>query len=116
MCVGIVCISFKGPAVGSNGIGAGAKILKRDADVERRCCVVGSNGEGSPVVYKGGVDIAGLMQDPAQVDVGVGKLRLPFQNLAIGMHGLLRGGLLQSARARVDLLHGEGRFRCRFRC
>ena len=69
--VGVVRIDANGLLVGEQRLGRPPQVLEGDAEVERRRPVVGSRGERRRVVRLGRRGVAGLVEQPAEVDVRV---------------------------------------------
>ena len=82
-------------------------VLDCDCQIERRRRVVGAQPERGAVVALGLGQLARLVQQAAEVDVGVGVAGVERQRLTVSVHGVHRVGLLERSRDPVEIVGGD---------
>src|SRR3990172_6488931 len=81
---------------------APALIVERDPDVEEGLGVVRSRREREAVVVLGRLEVARLVQEPPQVQVGPVVPGIERQGAPVGLAGLLGGAVLEVACPLVE--------------
>ena len=88
MRFGELCVQLDRVLVRVHGFALAALILERDSQIERREGASGIAGESGPVFGLRGGQVAGLMQQTAEVDPGLQMLGSERQHAAVRLGGL----------------------------
>ena len=84
-----VWIVIDSVTVSGDSLSATAAILQQDAEIKVRQSVVGSLINGGAIVSFRLIEVAGLMIEPTEVEVGLSQGRVKQQSLVIGSAGFL---------------------------
>ena len=90
-----VRLEAKGPLVGFNRFPYSFQILQRHPEIERREGRFGIRRESLTVMDLGRFDLASLVEQPSQVEMGVHVARVERYRTAVGFGGTVGHGTLQ---------------------